>query len=63
MQTRRIRPRTAAAGLGACAALSLFAPLLSPTSATAADAPAELYEGHVQVDRGKAADPDRKSVV
>lgn len=59
MQTRRIRPRTAAAGLGACAALSLFAPLLSPTSATAADAPAELYEGHVQVDRGKADDPKK----
>lgn len=59
MQTRRIRPRTAAAGLGACAALSLFAPLLSPTSAMAADAPAELYEGHVQVDRGKAADPQK----
>lgn len=59
MQTRRIRPRTAVAGLGACAALSLFAPLLSPTSATAADAPAELYEGHVQVDRGKADDPKK----
>jgi calcineurin-like phosphoesterase family protein len=56
MQTRRIRPRTAVAGLGACAALSLFAPLLSPTTAMAADAPAELYEGHVQVDRGKADD-------
>ena len=59
MQTRRIRPRTAAAGLGACAALSLFAPLLSPSSAMAADAPPELYEGHVQVDRGKADDPER----
>jgi hypothetical protein len=59
MQTRRIRPRTAVAGLGACAALSLFAPLLSPTTAMAADAPAELYEGHVQVDRGKADDPKK----
>lgn len=59
MQTRRIRPRTAAAGLGACAALALVAPLLSPTEAIAADAPAELYEGHVQVDRGKAADPQK----
>ncbi|WP_166971306.1 calcineurin-like phosphoesterase C-terminal domain-containing protein [Brevibacterium atlanticum] len=59
MQTRRIRPRSAAAGLGACAALALFAPLLSPTAATAANTPAEMYEGHVQVDRGKAADPQK----
>ena len=59
MQIRRIRPRTTVAGLGACAVLTLFAPLLSPTAATAAGAPAELYEGHVQVDRGQAADPQK----
>ncbi|UVI37597.1 calcineurin-like phosphoesterase family protein [Brevibacterium spongiae] len=58
MQTRRFRSRTTVAGLGACAALALFAPLLSPTAALAANAPAELYEGHVQVDRGKADDPE-----
>ena len=57
MHTRPIRPRTAVAGLGACAVLSLFAPLLSPTAA-AAQPPAELYEGHVQVDRGQADDPE-----
>src|SRR5699024_2583515 len=43
--------------LGACAVLSLFAPLRSPTAA-AAQPPAELYEGHVQVDRGQADDPE-----
>ena len=57
MHTRPIRPRTAVAGLGACAVLSLFAPLLSPTEA-AAQPPAELYEGHVQVDRGQPDDPE-----
>src|SRR5699024_11874730 len=57
MHTRPIRPRTAVAGLGACAVLSLFAPLLSPTAA-AAQPPAELYEGHVQVDRGQPEDPE-----
>ncbi|WP_209373638.1 calcineurin-like phosphoesterase C-terminal domain-containing protein [Brevibacterium renqingii] len=59
MHARRIHPRTAVAGLGACAALSLFAPLLSPTAAVASEAPAELYRGHVQVDRGQAADPEQ----
>src|SRR5699024_12390629 len=57
MHTRPLRPRTAVAGLGACAVLSLFAPLLSPTEA-AAQPPAELYEGHVQVDRGQPDDPE-----
>src|SRR5699024_12617749 len=57
MHTRPIRPRTAVAGLGACAVLSLFAPLLSPTAA-AAQPPPELYEEHVQVDRGQPEDPE-----
>src|SRR5699024_3263286 len=58
MHTRPIRPRTAVAGLGACAVVSLSAPRLSPTAA-AAQPPAELYEGHVQVDRGQADDPEK----
>ncbi|MGO2859836.1 MAG: calcineurin-like phosphoesterase C-terminal domain-containing protein [Brevibacterium sp.] len=58
MPARRIRPH-AAAGLSACAALTLLTPLLASSAAAAADAPAESYEGHVQVDRGKAADPEK----
>lgn len=57
MQIRRFHPRTAAAGLGACAAVARFAPLLSPTAAMVANTPAKMYESHVQVDRGQAADP------
>ncbi len=52
MPQRLLRP-TAAAG----AALTLLAPFAA-TSAHAASPPAELYEGHVQVDRGTPADPE-----
>ena len=35
-----------------------MAPLVGASSAAAAGAPAELYEGHVQVDRGQADHPE-----
>ena len=57
MFERRLRP-SAMTGLSACAALALTAPLVCASSAAAAEAPAELYEGHVQVDRGQADDPE-----
>lgn len=57
MSERRFRPNVVT-GLSACAALALMAPLVGASSAAAADAPAELYEGHVQVDRGQADDPE-----
>ncbi|TGD39033.1 MULTISPECIES: calcineurin-like phosphoesterase C-terminal domain-containing protein [Brevibacterium] len=57
MFERRLRP-SAMTGLSACAALALTAPLVCASSAAAADTPAELYEGHVQVDRGQADDPE-----
>ncbi|MDN5807423.1 MAG: calcineurin-like phosphoesterase family protein [Brevibacterium sp.] len=56
MFERRLRP-SAVAGLSACATLAVMAPLVGASTALAADAPAELYEGHVQVDRGQADDP------
>lgn len=55
MSERRLRPSTVT-GLSACAALTLLAPLVGASTAFAAGAPAELYEGHVQVDRGQAED-------
>ncbi|WP_193070660.1 calcineurin-like phosphoesterase family protein [Brevibacterium sp. FME37] len=57
MFERRLRP-SAMTGLSACAALALTAPLVCASSAAAAETPAELYEGHVQVDRGQADDPE-----
>lgn len=57
MSERRLRP-SVVTGLSACAALTLLAPFAGATAAAAADAPAEMYEGHVQVDRGSAANDD-----
>src|SRR5699024_12017038 len=54
---RLVRLRTACAGRCACAVFSILAPRLHPTEA-AAQPPAELYEGHVQVDRGQPDDPE-----
>src|SRR5690625_2651963 len=54
MHARRFRP-AAVTGLGAVTALTLMAPL---TPAQAADSPAALYEGHVEVDRGEPEDPE-----
>ncbi|WP_309131663.1 calcineurin-like phosphoesterase family protein [Brevibacterium sp.] len=51
MSVRRMR----VIGLGA--ATALLAPLAVTTAALADTAPAELYEGHVQVDRGEPEDP------
>lgn len=51
------RRSQALAGLGACTVIGLLATLTTASGAQAADAPAELYEGHVQVDRGRPADP------
>ncbi|GAA1872816.1 calcineurin-like phosphoesterase C-terminal domain-containing protein [Brevibacterium marinum] len=56
MSPRRLRP-SAVTGLSACAVLAMMAPFAGASSAQAAEAPAELYEGHVQVDRGQADDP------
>ncbi|HCG55771.1 MULTISPECIES: calcineurin-like phosphoesterase family protein [Brevibacterium] len=57
MSERRLRPN-AATGLSAWAALALMAPVVSASSALAVEAPAELYAGHVQVDRAQAADSE-----
>ena len=46
---------SAVTGVSAVAALTLMAPL---APAQAADPPAELYEGHVEVDRGEADDAE-----
>ena len=54
--TERRFSRRMVTGLSACAALTLMAPLVGASTAFAAGPPAELYEGHVQVDRGQAED-------
>ncbi|MCM1012122.1 calcineurin-like phosphoesterase C-terminal domain-containing protein [Brevibacterium sp. XM4083] len=54
MSTRRLRTGV----LSTAAVLALLTPATGVSAARAADGPPDLYEGHVQVDRGTPADPE-----